>query len=63
MGRNSIHHNRDKNKQRLPQVPKNLKRDGLDVEYSSELADHEDIEAQARSRAADERARNRQRNR
>jgi hypothetical protein len=57
MGRNSIHHNRDKNKQKLPQVPKNLKRDGLDIEFSEELSDHEDIEAQARSKAADQRAR------
>ena len=59
MGRNNIHHNRDKNKQKLPQVPKNLKSDGLDVEYSSELADQEDIEAQARANAADHRAHNR----
>lgn len=59
MGRNNIHHNRDKNKQKLPQVPKNLKSDGLDVEYSSELADQEDIVAQARANAADRRAHNR----
>ncbi|PLR83637.1 YfhD family protein [Bacillus canaveralius] len=31
--------------------------DGIDVEYSRELADHEDLEAQARAKAADERAR------
>ncbi|MDQ0220865.1 YfhD family protein [Peribacillus cavernae] len=60
MGRNNIHHNRDKNKQTLPQVPKNLKSDGLDVEYSNELADHNDLESQVRSDAADQRARNRQ---
>jgi hypothetical protein len=36
--------------------------DGLDVEYSSELADHEDLEAQARSKAADERAKRREQN-
>ncbi|MGO4889816.1 YfhD family protein [Anaerobacillus sp. MEB173] len=30
--------------------------DGLDVEYSSELADHNDLEAQARAEAADKRA-------
>ncbi|CAH0347639.1 YfhD family protein [Bacillus sp. CECT 9360] len=57
MGRNNIHHNRDKNKQKLPQVPKDLKRDGLDVEFSADLADHEDLEAMARSDSADRRAR------
>jgi hypothetical protein len=57
-----IHTNRDKNKQKLPQVPRNLKHDGIDVEYSAELADHEDIEAQQRADAADRRARNRQQN-
>ncbi|AXN39576.1 YfhD family protein [Peribacillus butanolivorans] len=56
MGRNN---NRDNNAQKLPQVPKNLKSDGLDVEYSSELADQQDIEAQARSNAASRRANNR----
>ncbi|MBK5444898.1 MULTISPECIES: YfhD family protein [unclassified Peribacillus] len=56
MGRNN---NRDNNVQKLPQVPKNLKSDGLDVEYSSELADQQDIEAQARSNAANRRAHNR----
>ncbi|RFU69411.1 YfhD family protein [Bacillus sp. V59.32b] len=56
MGRNNIHHNRDKNKQKLPQVPKDLKRDGLDVEFSADLADHEDLEAMARSDSADRRA-------
>ncbi|MFF3025530.1 YfhD family protein [Gottfriedia sp. NPDC057948] len=34
---------------------KNVKPDGLDVEYSAELADHEDIEAQERSAQADAR--------
>jgi YfhD-like protein len=29
--------------------------DGLDVEYSSELADQDDLEAQARAQAADRR--------
>ncbi|MET3322061.1 YfhD family protein [Peribacillus butanolivorans] len=56
MGRNN---NQDNNAQKLPQVPKNLKSDGLDVEYSSELADQQDIEAQARSNAANRRAHNR----
>ena len=56
MGRNN---NRDNNAQKLPQVTKNPKSDGLDVEYSSELADQQDIEAQARSNAASRRAHNR----
>ncbi|PGL68830.1 YfhD family protein [Bacillus sp. AFS055030] len=34
---------------------KNIKPDGLDVEYSAELADHDDIEAQERSAQADAR--------
>jgi hypothetical protein len=59
MGRNSIHKNRDKNKQTLPQVPKNLKSDGLDIEFSKELADQDDLEAQQRSKAADARAKSR----
>ncbi|MGG5252177.1 YfhD family protein [Neobacillus sp. SM06] len=57
MGRANKHKTRDKNKASLPQVPKNLKSDGLDVEYSRELADQEDLEAQARSNAAAQRAR------
>lgn len=57
MGRANKHKTRDKNKGSLPQVPKNLKSDGLDVEYSRELADHEDLEAQARSNAAAQRVR------
>jgi hypothetical protein len=59
MGRNSIHKNRDKNKQTLPQVPKNLKSDGLDIEFSKELADQDDLQAQQRSKAADARAKSR----
>ena len=34
----------------------NQKSDGLDIEFSQELADHDDLEAQHRSKAADERA-------
>ncbi|RAK15564.1 YfhD-like protein [Anoxybacillus vitaminiphilus] len=52
MGRSRGQRTRDKNKATLPQVPKNLKSDGLDVEYSQELADHEDLEARARAQAA-----------
>jgi hypothetical protein len=55
MGRSHGHKTRDKNKASLPQVPKNLKSDGIDVEYSQELADQSDLEAQARSNAANQR--------
>jgi hypothetical protein len=33
-----------------------IKSDGLDVEFSEALADHDDLVAQARSKAADARA-------
>ena len=59
MGRSRGQRTRDKNKNSLPQVPKNLKSDGLDVEYSRELADHEDLEAEARALAADTRQKQR----
>ncbi|MHC0039106.1 YfhD family protein [Pseudoneobacillus sp. C159] len=55
MGRSRGQRSRDKNKQTLPQVPKNMKSDGIDVEYSAELADQEDLEAQARANAANQR--------
>jgi hypothetical protein len=59
MGRAQGHKTRDKNKASLPQVPKNMKSDGRDVEFSEELADRDDMEAQARSNAADQRAKKR----
>jgi hypothetical protein len=49
---------RDRNKGSLPQVTKNMKSDGIDVEYSQELADHADLEAQARANAANQRVKN-----
>ena len=55
MGRSRGQKSRDKNKADLPQVPKNMKSDGLDVEFSKELADQADLEAQARSNAANQR--------
>jgi hypothetical protein len=55
MGRSHGHKTRDKNKASLPQVPKNMKSDGIDVEYSQELADQADLEAQARANAANQR--------
>ncbi len=42
------------------QISKNVVSDGIDEEYSVELADQEDIEAQARANAADERAKRKQ---
>lgn len=60
MGRAHGHKTRDKNKASLPQVPKNMKSDGIDVEFNRELADHDDLEAMARSKAADQRAKSRQ---
>lgn len=56
VGRAQGHKTRDKNKAKLPQVPKNMKSDGLDVEFDRDLADHDDLEAMARSNAADKRA-------
>lgn len=38
------------------QKQKDIKPDGLDIEFSQELADQADLEAQARAKAADERA-------
>lgn len=52
MGRSRGQRSRDKNKATLPQVPKNMKSDGIDVEFSRELADQADLEAQARAEAA-----------
>ncbi len=56
LGRAQGHKTRDKNKGSLPQVPKNMKSDGRDVEFDRDLADHADLEAMARSNAADKRA-------
>lgn len=54
MGRGD--HNRATGKNFFAQTPKNQLSDGIDVEYSEEFADHDDKVAQARSRAADSRA-------
>lgn len=53
MGRDE--HNKAKNSF-LAQTPKSQLKDGRDVEYAEEFADHDDKEAQARSRSADKRA-------
>ena len=50
-------HNHPKGKNHLAQTPKsNIKSDVQDVEFVEEFADNEDKEAQARSKAAEERA-------
>ncbi|MDN3017677.1 YfhD family protein [Paenibacillus sp. BSR1-1] len=61
MGRSHGHGSRDKNKASLPQVPKNMKSDGQDVEFSKEMADGADLEALARANAANQRVQNRNR--
>lgn len=55
MGRSRGQKSRGSNKASLPQVPKNMKSDGIDVEFSQELADQADLEAQARANAANQR--------
>ncbi|AZV41369.1 hypothetical protein BAOM_0737 [Peribacillus asahii] len=56
MGQNHKPIKRNKNNQGLSQFEKNLQSDGIDVEYSAELADADDLEAQARANVADQRA-------
>lgn len=53
MGRDD--HNKSKNNF-LSQTLKEQKSAGRDIEFAEELLDHDDKEAQARSRAADKRA-------
>ncbi|MEQ6376011.1 YfhD family protein [Bacillaceae bacterium S4-13-58] len=52
--------NGNKDKTNLPQTPKTQKSDGRDIEFSQELADVEDLEAQERSKAADARTHNKE---
>ncbi|GEL77577.1 YfhD family protein [Tenuibacillus multivorans] len=54
-------HKRRKGKNVMAQTPKNQKLSARDVEFSQELADSEDLEAQARARAADTRVKNQKR--
>ncbi|GAA0603947.1 YfhD family protein [Virgibacillus siamensis] len=56
MGRDE--HNKSRGRNRLAQTPKNQKSDGRDIEFSEELADHDDKIAQERSKAADKRVKN-----
>lgn len=53
MGRDE--HRKARGKRFLAQTPKNQISDGVDIEFSEELADADDKEAIARMRAADER--------
>jgi hypothetical protein len=62
MGRAQGHKTRDRNKASLPQVPKNLKSDGNDVEFSGEFSDGADLEALARANAANQRVKSRKKN-
>lgn len=56
MGRynHNLLHGRDRMASR--NMEPSIKSDGLDVEFSEALADHDDLVAQARSNAADARA-------
>ncbi len=63
--RSSSHHlskegslmGKDKRSRKNAQNKENIAPDGRDVEFSQELADSEDLQAQERARAADRRAR------
>lgn len=57
MGRDE--HNKPRGKNFLAQTPKNQKSDGRNVEFVEEFADYDDKKAQARSRAADKRVKER----
>ncbi|MGP4079802.1 YfhD family protein [Pseudalkalibacillus sp. R45] len=48
---------KDKRSRKNAQNKQNIAPDGRDVEFSQELADTEDLQAQERARAADRRAR------
>jgi hypothetical protein len=53
---------RDKNSVTLPNTPKSMKnlKNADEVEFSQELADSEDLEAQSRMQVANERAKSRE---
>lgn len=56
MGRARKQKARDRNKQTLPQVPKNMKILDNDVEFDLALTDHKDLEAMAQAKGAVKRA-------
>ncbi|SFP45714.1 YfhD family protein [Salibacterium halotolerans] len=58
MTRGQSRNNQHKPKDKLSQTPeKDIQQDGMDMEFSKDISDLEDKEAQSRSRAADKRAR------
>ncbi|MFD2656274.1 MULTISPECIES: YfhD family protein [Gracilibacillus] len=57
MGRDE--HKKNTTRNPLAQTPKMEKTDGIDVEFSNELADAEDLEAKERGERADKRAKKR----
>ncbi|UOQ94288.1 YfhD family protein [Halobacillus shinanisalinarum] len=59
MGRDEHNSGKGKKKHKLPQTPDQQKHPGRDIEFSEEMADHEDFEALERSREADQRVHNR----
>ncbi|MFQ3544804.1 YfhD family protein [Halobacillus rhizosphaerae] len=63
MGRDEHRHSKGKKKYKLPQTPKDQKHPGIDVEFSSQLADEEDWKAIERAQAADLRAHSKNTNR
>ncbi|WP_082233464.1 YfhD family protein [Halobacillus massiliensis] len=56
MGRDEHKHNNPRKKNKLSQTPQLEISDGIDVEFSQDMADHDDIEAMKRAEAADRRA-------
>ncbi|WP_139892667.1 MULTISPECIES: YfhD family protein [unclassified Bacillus (in: firmicutes)] len=59
MGRYNHNLLHGRNRMASGNTPPSIKSDGLDVEFSEALADHDDLVAQARSKAADARAKSR----
>lgn len=58
MGRDE--HSKARGKRFMAQTPKNQLSDGIDVEFSEEMADADDKEAIARSKQANKRVKKRQ---
>ncbi|WP_407927829.1 YfhD family protein [Gracilibacillus suaedae] len=52
-------HKKNTTRNPLAQTPKMEKTDGIDVEFSNELADADDLEAKERGERADKRAKKR----
>ncbi|WP_173915713.1 YfhD family protein [Halobacillus sp. Marseille-Q1614] len=56
MGRDEHKHKNPRKKNKLSQTPQIEKHNGIDVEFSQDMADNDDIEAMKRAEAADRRA-------